>query len=97
MEALYEEHARQIREICPSIQELENPTPEQLEKLRAVRDHCLRWCIQEWEWAYRTAEYDLRFRTRPAEPSCRTCYHGDNCFTRTSRGFPPDWGCYRRA
>jgi hypothetical protein len=27
-------------------------------------------------------------------PSCSTCDSKDNCFTRTTRNYPPDYGCY---
>jgi len=54
--SLYEEHAQDIIEICPTIKELENPTQEQRKCLRALQLHCFSWCVQEWEWAYKTAK-----------------------------------------
>lgn len=55
MLALYEEHARQIIEICPTSTQLEYPSTEQLNKLIKLQKHCLSWCPQEWEYAYKEA------------------------------------------
>lgn len=59
MLALYEEHAKQIIEVCPTSTQLEYPSTEQLNKLIEIRKHCLKWCAQEWEYAYKEAQKQL--------------------------------------
>lgn len=51
----YEKHSHQIIEACPTLDALENPNVEQTKRLAEIRDDCLKWCIQEWDYSLQRA------------------------------------------